>query len=194
MVAISSSRGISFVALMAALGNVLSFVSIQLSPLVPSIPLGPISVSLALDLSHIATFIAALLGGPVVGGLTGLVGGSVAAFEFGVSQGNILSTIGIPIGKALTGVFAGLLFKSLSNGKLRLVGATVVSYVPEAAFTWVLFVYLLPLFLGLPQQIAMAVAVQIIIKAFIEMLLMGAILAYLTASRGFQSFSRSLAA
>ena len=33
------------------------------------IPLGPVSVSLALDLSHLATFIAALLGGPVIGGL-----------------------------------------------------------------------------------------------------------------------------
>ena len=192
MIAVSSSRGISFVALMAALGNVLSFISIQLAPLVPSIPLGPVSVSLALDFSHLATFIAALLGGPVVGGLTGLVGGSVAAFEFGFSKGNILTGIGLPLGKALTGVAAGLLFRSLRNGKLKLVAATLISYVPEAVFTWVLFVYLFPPILGFPQELATVVAIQILVKAFIEMLIMGAILASLTGSKGFQAFSRSI--
>lgn len=192
MIRVSSSRGLSFVALMAALGNVLSFISIQLAPIVPSIPLGPVSVSLALDFSHLATFIAALLGGPVVGGLTGLVGGSVAAFEFGFSKGNILSGIGIPLGKALTGVAAGLVFKSLRDGKLKLVAATLVSYVPEAVFTWVLFVYLFPPILGFPQEIAIAVAIQILVKAFIEMLFMGTILAYLTGSKGFQAYGRSL--
>ena len=65
------SRSLTFVAIMAALGNVLSFITTQLAPIAPNIPLGPVSVSLALDISHLTTFIAALLGGPVLGGITG---------------------------------------------------------------------------------------------------------------------------
>ena len=192
MVSISTSKGLSFVALMAALGNVLSYISIQLAPLLPSIPLGPVSFSLALDLSHLATFIAALLGGPVVGGLTGLVGGSVAAFEFGFSKGNIVTGIGLPLGKALTGVAAGIVFNSLRNGRLRLVAAAAISYVPEAIFTWVLFVYLFPPLLGFPEALALAVATQVIVKAFVEMLILGSVMAYLAGSKGFQAFARSI--
>lgn len=66
-------KGAVFVAMMSALGTVSSFLSITVSPIVPSIPLGPINVSLALGLSHTATFIAALFGGPGIGGLTGIV-------------------------------------------------------------------------------------------------------------------------
>jgi len=191
MVNVSTSKWISFVAVMAALGNALSFVSIQLSPLVPSIPLGPVSVSLALDFSHLATFIAAFLGGPIVGGLAGLIGGFVAAFEFGFSQGNWISGIGIPIGKAMTGVAAGLLFKSLRSGRLKILAATAISYIPEAIFTAIIFVYLLPVFYGLPQVVAMVLAIQVVVKAYIEMLIMGTILAYITGSKGFQTFTRS---
>jgi len=192
MLNISTSKGISFVALMAALGNVLSFISIQLSPIVPSIPLGPISFSLALDLSHLATFTASLLGGPIVGGLTGLVGGSVAAFQFGFSTGNIITGFALPLGKAMTGVVAGVLFKRLGSGRLESLVVTVISYVPEAIFTAFIFVYLYPMFYGLPPALATLIATQIIVKAFIEMLLIGAILAYIVGSKGFKTFTRPL--
>jgi riboflavin transporter FmnP len=151
MVSITTSKGISFIAVMAALGNVLSFISIQLSPIIPQIPLGPINFSLALDFSHLATFIAALIGGPVVGGLVGLVGGSVAAFQFGFSQGNILSGICLPIGKAMTGIAAGFLFKWLSSGKVKMILGTVLSYIPEGVFTALIFIYLYPAFYGFSQ-------------------------------------------
>ena len=188
----STSKGLSFIALMAALGNVLSFISIQLSPIVPSIPLGPVSFSLALDLSHIATFTAALLGGPVVGGLTGLVGGFVAAFQFGFSQGNIITGIGLPLGKAMTGIVAGILFRRINTGMLKTLTVTAISYIPEAIFTAVIFVYLYPIFYGLPTEIAVVIATQIIVKAFGEMLIIGAILSYIANSSGFRAFSRSL--
>ena len=188
----STSKGLSFIALMAALGNVLSFISIQLSPIVPSIPLGPVSFSLALDLSHLATFTAALLGGPIVGGLTGLVGGFVAAFQFGFSQGNIISGIGIPLGKAMTGIVAGILFRRLNTGMLKTLTVTVISYIPEAIFTAVIFVYFYPLFYGLPSAIAVVIATQIIVKAFVEMILIGIVLAYIAKSSGFKVFTRSL--
>jgi hypothetical protein len=192
MLNISTSKGLSFVALMAALGNVLSFISIQLSPIVPSIPLGPISFSLALDLSHLATFIASLLGGSIIGGLTGLVGGSVAAFQFGFSTGNIITGFALPLGKAMTGVVAGVLFKRLGSGRLETIAVTVISYVPEAIFTAFIFVYLYPIVYGLPTAIATVIAVQIIIKAFVEMLLIGAILAYIAGSKGIKAFTQPL--
>jgi riboflavin transporter FmnP len=192
MVRVSTSKGISFIAVMAALGNVLSFISIQLSPIIPQIPLGPINFSLALDFSHLATFIAALVGGPVIGGLVGLVGGSVAAFQFGFSQGNILSGICLPIGKAMTGIAAGLLFKRLSSGKVKMILGTVLSYIPEGVFTALIFIYLYPAFYGFPQALAVVVAAQILVKAFVEMLIMGAILSFLASNRGFKAFTSSL--
>ena len=192
MVNVFTSKGISFIALMAALGNVLSFISIQLSPIIPQIPLGPISFSLALDFSHLATFIAAVIGGPIVGGLVGLVGGFVAAFQFGFSTGNILSGICLPLGKAMTGVAAGFLLKRLNTEKFKMMLGTVLSYIPEAIFTAIIFVYLYPAFYGFPQALAITVAVEILIKAFVEMLIMGALLSFLIGSKGFQSFKTSI--
>jgi LytS/YehU family sensor histidine kinase len=192
MIKASTSKGLSFIALMAALGNVLSFISLQLSPIVPSIPLGPINFSLALDLSHLATFAAALVGGPVVGGLTGLVGGFVAAFQFGFSQGNIITGIALPLGKAMTGVVAGIIFQRINGDGWKTPLVTVVSYILEAIFTAVIFVYLYPIFYGLPTTVALIIALQIIVKAFVEMLLIGAVLKYISENKGFQAYTRSL--
>ncbi len=186
-----NSKRIVFVAVMAALGNVLSALSIQLSPGLPSIPLAPgVTFSLALDLSHVTTFIAALFGGPAIGGLTGLVGGLVAAFEFGFSQGNLITGFGLPLGKAMTGVAAGLLMPRLgvSRNHPRSVVATVASYVPEAAFTAMVFLYLLPLFYGLPMFMANLVTVEILVKAFVEMVVMGTVLALMLGNRGFTQY------
>jgi len=186
------SKTLAFAATMAALGNALSFLSIQLTPLVPSIPLGPVTVSLALDLSHLSTFIAALFGGPVVGGLTGFLSGLVAAFEFGFSKGNVVTGIGLPVGKAMTGVAAGYVFRRLymEGSSLRMVASTVVSYVPEALLTLVLFRYVLPVVAGLPAGLATAIAIQIIVKAFFEMILLGLVMMGLTANAVFDDLAR----
>jgi LytS/YehU family sensor histidine kinase len=186
------SKTLAFAATMAALGNALSFLSIQLTPLAPNIPLGPVTVSLALDLSHLATFIAALFGGPVVGGLTGLLSGLVAAFEFGFSKGNIVTGVGLPLGKAMTGVAAGYVFRRLyvEGSPLRMVASTMVAYVPEALLTLALFRYVLPVVAGLPPGLATAIAVQIVVKAFFEMVLLGVILVGLTRNVGFSDYAR----
>ena len=186
------SKTLAFAATMAALGNALSFLSIQLTPLVPSIPLGPVTVSLALDLSHLSTFIAALFGGPVVGGLTGFLSGLVAAFEFGFSKGNVVTGIGLPVGKAMTGVAAGYVFRRLymEGSSLRMVASTVVSYVPEALLTLVLFRYVLPVVVPLPAGLATAIAIQIIVKAFFEMILLGLVMMGLTANAVFDDLAR----
>jgi len=181
-----------FIAIMAALGNVLSLISIQLTPIIPSIPMGPVSVSLSADLSHLTTFIASLFGGPVIGGLTGGVGGIVAAFEFGFSKGNYVTGIGLPIGKALTGIAAGIVMSRINcfERKLFMVASTVVAYVPEAIFTLGLFVVLLPALMGLPVFLAYTISTQIVAKAFLEMVLIGGILTFLIKNREFTTTIR----
>lgn len=188
------SKKLMFVATMAALSNVLSFVSIQLAPIIPSIPLGPVTVSLALDFSHLATFIAALFGGPLLGGLTGLIGGMTAAFEFGFSKGNLVTGLGLPLGKAMTGLAAGLVMPTLCHNpsSLRTVASTVVSFVPEGVFTAFLFITLYPIFYGMPTGVAKAVTVQILVKAIFEMIVMGFILTGLLMNRGFTEYMNRL--
>lgn len=189
----SSSKGVVFIAVMSALGNVLSFLSITISPIVPSIPFGPISVSLALDLSHLTTFIAALFGGPAVGGLTGMIGGLVAAYEFGFSKGNLITGFGLPLGKAMTGVTAGLLmgrFSPMNRRGVMMVPVTVASYVPEGVFTALLFILVFPSVLGLPVWLVNMITTQILVKAFFEMVVMGLILAAFLRNHSFTEFAR----
>ena len=183
------TKNITFIAIMAALGNVLSFLTTQLVPLAPNIPIGPISVSLALDISHLSTFIAALFGGPLVGGITGAIGGLVAAFEFGFSKGNMVTGIGLPLGKAMTGFAAGILFNRYKlQSLIASVGLTVTSYVPEAILTIVLFRFLLPSLMGLPIGIATLIGAQIIVKAFFEMIILGIILLIIIRNQGLEGY------
>lgn len=182
-----SSKSLTFIAIMSALGNVLSFISIQLTPLIPNVSLGPVSISLAFDLSHVATFTAALFGGPVIGGLTGLIGGLVAAFEFGFSKGNIISGVGVPVGKALTGITAGYIMSriDLSKRKRLFIPTTLISYIPEGIFTAIIFMVLLPAYSGLPSFLAPVITIEVLVKATIEMVLMGIILIGLYGNKAF---------
>jgi hypothetical protein len=189
-----NTKKITFIAMMAAMGNVLSLISIRMAPLVPNIPLGPgLTFSLALDLSHIATFIAALFGGPIVGGLTGMIGGIIAAFEFGFSQGNFLTGFGLPIGKALTGIAAGVLMKRFEErGGVMYVIGTILSYIPEAILTVVIFMWLFPLFIPFSESWVTLFTIQILVKAFVEMIIMGVILMRVMGNRGFKVYIQGL--
>lgn len=190
-----STKSIVMTGILGALGNALSFLSIRVAPLVPSLPLGPISVSIALDLSHTATFLAALFGGPTLGFLTGLIGGLTASYEFGFSKGNLITGFGLPLGKALTGLAAGLILRRLgsrSNNGLLMIPGAIASYIPEGAYTALLFIYIFPIAFGLPQWIAGILTLQILAKAFIEMALMGFILMGLTRNRGFTDYIKGL--
>ncbi len=186
------SKQITFIAIMGALGNVLSFLTTQLVPLAPNIPLGPVSVSLALDISHLATFIAALFGGPAIGGITGAVGGMVAAFEFGFSKGNLVTGIGLPLGKALTGYTAGLLFRRYEiDNVVRSAILTIIAYIPEGILTLVLFRFLLPVVSGIPMNVSTLIGIQIVVKAVIEMAVLGFLLIGLITSSGFTDYVES---
>lgn len=190
-----SGKAAAITGLLGALGNALSLLSIRMAPLLPSLPMGPISISIALDMSHIATFIAALFGGPSTGFLTGLIGGLIASYEFGFSKGNLITGFGLPIGKALTGLTAGLILRRLgsrSNKGLLMVPTTVISYIPEGAYTALLFIYIFPIAFGIPHWMASMLTLQILAKAFVEMIVMGFILMGLINNRGFSEYIKGL--
>jgi hypothetical protein len=184
-----NSKQLIFVAMMATLGNVLSGLSIYSTPMIPSISLGTVSMSLALDLSHLATFISAV-NGPIIGGITGLVGGVVAAYQFGFSQGNYITGFCLPIGKALTGLTAGILLTKFNfrNRRLVFIALTLIAYIPEAIFTAILFLIILPAAFFIPIPIAQLILIQILVKASLEMVIMGIIMAVLMSRKEFKSF------
>jgi hypothetical protein len=161
-----------FISIMSALGNILSFLTIKLVPVLPSIPLGSINISIALDLSHLTTLIAAYLGGPIPGGLTGILGGIVAAYEFGFSNGNYITGILLPVGKGIAGIAAGLLYNwfEVDENVARNILVTTISYIPEAAIVYLIFMVLMPAFMGLPMIVAVPLTIQINLKAFAEMI------------------------
>jgi len=190
----SPTKRVIFVAMMSALGNALSLLSIMITPIVPSIPIGALNVSIAFDLSHLTTFVAALFGGPTLGGMTGMVGGIVAAYEFGFSKGNFITGFGLPIGKALTGVTAGFIKKWFSFSKNRLwilIPIVLISYIPEAVYTASLFIFIYPVVLGFPVWLATIITMQIIVKAFVEMMIMGLILVTLFRNQSLIKYLQS---
>ena len=65
---------------------------------------------------------------------------------------------------------------------------TVISYIPEAVLTFILFRYMLPVVTGLQVSIATLVGVQIIVKAFFEMIILGFLLVTLTRNKGFTDY------
>jgi hypothetical protein len=178
---------------MSSLGTLLSGISISVAPFLTAAGMG----TAALDLSHIATFISAVLGGAYVGAAVGCFGGIYAGYYFGYVGGNfgLLSLIGLPLGKALTGLLAGFLYERLKigNSSRRAVltfPATLASYVPESIYTFFYFVNIAPFFLGsfVSQYITLAFVVFIILKGWLEVLLMGALMAALTVRSSFREF------
>jgi LytS/YehU family sensor histidine kinase len=185
-----SSKQIAFIALMSALGNVLAGISINIAPILAAT--SPGGGGAALDLSHIATFIAAIFGGPVTGAVVGFLGGIYSGYSFGFTVGSLgfLSLIGLPVGKAITGFVAGLLYKGLKiNQRLRpstlTVAIVLLSYIPEFLFTVAYFLYLVLLFYGN----AMAFMLPIVLpKAWIEIILISFLMGALVGNVGFRDF------
>jgi len=178
------SKQIAFVTLMGALGNILFIVSSYLGPIVPGV---------ALDLSHIPTFIAAIYGGPLVGFLSGLLAGIFPGIRFGPLSpyGSWLALIALPIGKALTGLTAGMLCKGFRmekrrfNKSLLTIPLVLISYVPECLFTIFYFVVLLPYVVG---SGGFGILVFILPKAWVEIIFMSFFMAALVGNSGFNDF------
>ncbi len=176
-----NSKLITFIVMMAALGNVLSF-----------IPIGLTRVGqVGFDLSHIATFIAAIFGGPLVGCLVGFAGGFVAGIHFGpLGWLSWLGLIGLPLGKALTGLAVGAFFKLFkindkTHSGLLTIPVVLAGYIPEFLFTVFFFLVLVPYFflwLNLP------LLVSITVKAWMEITVMSVLMAALVGNTGFSAF------
>jgi LytS/YehU family sensor histidine kinase len=187
------TKQIAFVAVMSGLGAFLSGISISVAPFLTAAGYGTV----ALDLSHIATFISAIFGGAYVGAAVGFLGGVYAGYYFGYVGGSfgIMSLLGLPLGKALTGLLAGSFYTRLKvarNSKKALLTfpLTVVSYVPESIYTFIYFVSLVPFFLGsnITQYITMSFVLAVIVKGWVEIVIMSALMTALMARAGFRQF------
>jgi LytS/YehU family sensor histidine kinase len=175
------------IAMMSALGTLLSAFSLHVT----------FGGGAALDLSHIATFVAAIFGGPLIGAIVGFTCGIYAGYYFGYVAGTlgILSVISMPLGKGLTGLVAGLLYKKLkigssSKASTLTVPIVLLSYVPECLFTIAYFLTIVPYFYGY----SMAFMIPLVIpKAWIEITVMSLMMGALAGNIGFKEFiSRSL--
>ncbi len=178
-----NSKIIAFTAVMVALGNALSALSIGLSKV----------GQVGLDLSHIATLIAAIYGGPLLGFIVGFLGGLVPGIYFGpLGMLQSLGLFGLPIGKSLTGVAVGGLFSLIKASRkkhlsLLTIPAVLVGYIPECLFTVFFFLILVPYFLG---WVSILLLTSIIIKAWIEISLMSILMAALVGNNGFDTFMK----
>jgi len=178
----------AFVAVMSALGLLLSAISLNVAPLLRGVG----QSGAALDLSHIATFIAAVFGGPFVGAVVGFLSGIYAGYYFGYVMGSlgVLSLIGVPLGKALTGFTAGFLYKKLKiSNNLRSSTLTIpvilLSYIPECLFTIAYFLYVVPYVYGGTWEFMIPIVIP---KAWIEITIMGLLMGALVGNVGFKEF------
>lgn len=177
----------AFIGMLSALGIVLSAISLNIAPVLSTVGQG----GAALDLSHIATFIAAIFGGPIVGAAVGLLGGLYSGYYFGFVFGQgLVAVVGVPLGKAMTGLMAGLLYKKLKIGNgsqhsFLTVPATLLSYVPECIYTVLYFLYVVTLVNGQ----GMAYLIPLVIpKAWIEIIVMSILMGALAGNTGFREF------
>jgi len=179
----------AFIAMMSGLGLLLSAISLNIAPILTSIGA---QGGAALDLSHIATFVAAIFGGPAVGAIVGFLSGIYAGYYFGYVIGGLglLSLIGVPLGKALTGLTAGFLYKKLrvnnsTRPSMLTVPITLLSYIPECIYTIAYFLYIVLYFYGN----AMAYMLPIVIpKAWVEITVMSILMGALAGNKGFKEF------
>lgn len=181
------SKTVAFIGMLSALGIALSAISLNIAPILSTVGQG----GAALDLSHIATFIAAIFGGPIVGAIVGLLGGLYSGYYFGFFYGQgLIAVVGVPLGKAMTGLMAGILYKKLKIGSgsqhsYLAVPATLLSYVPESIYTVLYFLYIMTLVIG-PGMAALAPVVTA--KAWVEITVMSILMGALAGNTGFREF------
>ncbi|MEM3464197.1 MAG: hypothetical protein QXL91_04975 [Candidatus Bathyarchaeia archaeon] len=188
----ADSRRIVFLALMAALGNVMFVISQTIFKM----------TQIALDLSHIGTLIAAVYGGPLAGLVAGLLVGIGPGIYFGYVGGSLglLGALGLPIGKAMTGVSVGYLAKIFrvqhsKGSSWKMTFATLIGYIPECIYTLFFFIVLVTILL--PDVAAFftfifgsiwALALSVLAKAWVEMALLGFFMGALVGNSGFNDF------
>ncbi len=178
------TKKLAFALMMGALGSAFFAISYYFGPLAPGINL---------DFSLVAVFIAGFFGGPIVGAFSGLVAGILPGIMFGpLGMGGALGLVGLPLGKALSGLTSGVIGKGLKFGtekqRRSILGipASFASYVPEALFTIGYFAVLAQfnLFAGATTYLAF-----ILPKALVELTITSVIMAALIGNNGFCTFT-----
>lgn len=175
------AKTVSFTLMMGVLGNVLFVISYYTGTLAPGI---------ALDFSLVAAYIAGFYGGPLTGFTSGLFVGITPGIMFGpMGMGSWLGLFGLPLGKGLTGLTAGILSRGLGKRQYSsfiVIPATLLAYIPECLFTYAYFAYLMPFFLG--NGGAFAFIAYILPKALGEVAIISFLMAALIGNRGFSDF------
>ncbi|MFW6117054.1 MAG: ECF transporter S component [Thermoproteota archaeon] len=175
------AKQVSFMIMMGVLGNVLFMISNFLN----------LGAGISFDLSHIATYIAGFYGGPLIGFISGIFVGLMPGIVYGpMGNGALLGLIGLPLGKGLTGLTAGLLASRLRLGKrkytyLLLLPSTLVAYIPEVLFTYAYFAYLLPILLGGGGAFLFFAVIP---KALTEITIIAFLMSALRKNSGFNDF------
>jgi hypothetical protein len=111
-----------------------------------------------------------------------------------LGSGGVLGLIGLPIGKALTGLTIGLLTRVLNihqrkHASVATIPTTIASYIPEGIFTYFYFSNLLLLFLNI--QLGTAIIIAVLLKAVAEVVIMSFIMAALIGNKGFNDFIKA---
>jgi hypothetical protein len=177
------TKTIGFILMMGVLGNLLFAVSNYAGYLSPGV---------ALDFSLVAVFIAGLYGGPVIGFTAGLFVGILPGIVFGpLGMGSWLGLFGLPIGKGLSGLTAGIISRSIRLGQrshafVFAIPSTLLAYVPECLFTYGYFAFLMPFFLN--SGSAYVFFAFILPKALGEVLIISFLMASLIGNHGFSDF------
>jgi len=167
---------------MGALGTALFAVSYYVAPIAPSI---------AFDFSLIGVLVVGYYGGPKIGFITGLFAGILPGIMFGpLGTGGIFGLVGLPFGKALTGMTAGFISSGIKFGQksrpaVLAIPSTFLAYIPESLFTWGYFVFLLGTVVGT------TVFLTILTKALIEITIMSVVMMTLLRNNGFSCYVRS---
>ncbi len=183
---VSKTRQFTFIVIMGSLGNVLFLLTLPVLPW----------LQVMIDLSHVGTMIAALYGGP----LAGLAAGSLVGIGPGIYFGflspyggtSFLGLTGLILGKAMTGFTVGYLanlFNRLYRNRRSLTSliSALLGYIPEMLFTICYFLVLIPIFVP-SQSIILSFLVTILVKAWIEIVLIGFYMGALAGNKGFSSF------
>lgn len=176
-----NAREITFAAVMAALANILALFSIGLTRV----------GQIGLDFSNLTVFIGGIYGGPLLGFLIGLFGGVFPGVEFGPLGGlGWLGLFGLTFGKSLTGLTMGVLRRMAGTGRragFLTVALVLIAYVPESLFTIFFFLGLVPFFLGPAPWFSLGWLISVIVKGWLETLIMAVFLIALMRNAGFSN-------
>jgi LytS/YehU family sensor histidine kinase len=177
------TKKLTFAITMGALGSALFAISYTTGQIAPGI---------ALDLSLIAVVIAGIYGGPTIGFIAGLIAGLLPGIMFGpLGMGGAAGLIGLPLGKGLSGMTAGLIAKGLKLGQKQrssLLGIPTcyLSYIPEGLFTYAYFIFIMGGLSGGDIYIF-----SILPKALVEVTVTSVIITALMGNVGFNNFVKA---